>query len=156
MSADIALATDAVNDRQVERFARRILEVSKEGDLIAIIGLAYKNETPVIEASQAVDIGRLIAQSGRRVIGIDKYVRSDALRKAYSGILLTDQEDAVEEASVIVIANPRNAGDLRLDLVDLGKQVILDLWGFLELDHPNVIRPGRNNREKSEEVLEGR
>jgi UDPglucose 6-dehydrogenase len=59
VGADIALATDMVNQRQVDRVVSLIDRLASPDAVVAVLGLAYKPDTPVIEQSQGVMMRRV-------------------------------------------------------------------------------------------------
>src|SRR3984893_2285473 len=51
---DLAEATDAINDHQIERLIGAVEAHSSPGDRIGVLGLSYKPDTPVVEEAQGV------------------------------------------------------------------------------------------------------
>lgn len=74
LSADIALATDVVNNRQISRVVEKVEAQSSKNASILIVGLAYKSGTPVTEESQALAIARILGSTGRKVFVHDPLV----------------------------------------------------------------------------------
>ncbi len=64
-------AVDTFNDEHGRYVRRKVLAVSKPGETVGIIGLAYKPGTPVIERAFAVDLAGWLIREGRRVVGWD-------------------------------------------------------------------------------------
>ena len=69
--ADIAEATDVINRRQVDRVARLVTRLAPEPTTVAVLGLSYKPDTPVVEESQGVMIARALAAAGHAVLIAD-------------------------------------------------------------------------------------
>ena len=61
--ADVAEATDRINNYQVDRLTDLVSKFAKAGTRIALLGLSYKPQTPVVEESHSV---KLAARAGRR------------------------------------------------------------------------------------------
>jgi UDPglucose 6-dehydrogenase len=68
VSPDIAVGTDAVNRRQADRLAKIVRATAAGAKSVAILGLAYKPGTPVIEESQAIMLASALLEQGVRVI----------------------------------------------------------------------------------------
>src|SRR5690606_6190017 len=56
LRADIAEATDTVNRRQVDRVVRLVARLAPNPATVAVLGLSYKPDTPVVDESQGVMI----------------------------------------------------------------------------------------------------
>ena len=71
MKADLAEATDAINDRQTDRLRQAIEKCSPAGGRVAILGLSYKPNTEVIEESQGFALALALLEKGFRVVVSD-------------------------------------------------------------------------------------
>jgi len=60
----LAEATDSVNEAQIVRLAGAVQSRLKDGDAVGILGLAYKPDTGVIDASPGVALARLLGSAG--------------------------------------------------------------------------------------------
>ena len=70
VSAPLATATDAVNQFQIQHLAKRLLQLMPEGDdkkTVAILGLSYKPNTPVIEESPGVTIAEELLDQHKEI-----------------------------------------------------------------------------------------
>lgn len=131
---DLAEATDVVNARQVERLVERVLKVLPEGgSRVAVLGLAYKAQTPVTTASPGVALVEELLANEVHTTAWDPMARPEGIEMA------KDLDDALLGASVIVITTPwpEFAG-----IVPLADQVVIDGWQLID-DGPNVLRIGR-------------
>ena len=79
--ADLASATHAINERQLDRLAAIVLDRTAAGERVAVLGLAYKPDTPVIEHSQGLLLAAALERAGRRVVVHDP-LALDAARPA--------------------------------------------------------------------------
>ncbi len=64
--ADVAEATDRINNYQVDRLTALVAKFAKAGTRIAILGLSYKPQTPVVEESHSVKLAAKLADAGLR------------------------------------------------------------------------------------------
>jgi UDPglucose 6-dehydrogenase len=105
--AAIPEATDVVNNRQIKRIVDLVSGVADPGIKVAVLGMAYKPQTPVIEQSQGVMIAKHIAEAGFMVTIYDPFAMASALavlRDLATGA--PSPEAAVRDADVIVITTP--------------------------------------------------
>ena len=151
VGAEIAEATDTVNHRQVERIVSLVRRLAPaESTVVAVLGLAYKPDTPVVEQSQGVMIARGLAEVGYRVLASDPVALDGG--SAVLGdlvVAVTDPAWAVEEADVIVIATPaREFAALGPDSFAMGgrRRTVIDCWRLLRpeiADVADVLQLGR-------------
>jgi UDPglucose 6-dehydrogenase len=143
VGAELAAATDAVNRRQAERVARLAAKHLAPGAKAAILGMAYKPATPVVEESQGVMIAAALTKSGVAVTVHDPLALDGARavlgdRVAYAASM----KEAVAEAGLVLLATPDPAfAGLQALLADRDVTVI-DCWRGLE-PGPRVIQLGR-------------
>lgn len=133
--ADIAVATDAVNQRQVDRVVRLVSRFAKKGVAVAVLGLAYKPDTPVVEESQGVMIARRLVEEGYEVIVADPLALDNA--GAVLGetvVMINAPEAAVSAADVVVVATPAPmfaSLDPRAFVERGRRRIVLDCWRIL-------------------------
>jgi UDPglucose 6-dehydrogenase len=107
VDAHLAEATRAVNDRQVERVANLVIRRTIWGESVAVLGLAYKPDTPVIERSQGLMLAATLAKSGRRVLVHDPLAMSPARASLGATLSFTASlEEAVAAADAVVVMLP--------------------------------------------------
>jgi UDPglucose 6-dehydrogenase len=143
--ADIAIAADAINHHQIGRITalvRHSLDASRE---VAVLGMSYKPDTPVVEESQGVMIARDLAAQGFSVVVYDplamegaRWALKDSVRYAQT------LEDAVANASTLIIATPsREYAEAAATLNRPGVKVI-DCWRVLGAEAAEgVVHVGR-------------
>jgi UDPglucose 6-dehydrogenase len=105
--ADLAEATETVNEYQIERVLSVIRARAPRTGPIGILGLAYKPDTGVVEKSQAVAIVERLIQEGREVVAFDP----KAMREAQTSLgprftAAASAEQCVRAASIIVVLTP--------------------------------------------------
>lgn len=103
--ADIAEATDRINDHQIRRLIKAVTAFSSPGDLVAVLGLSYKPDTEVTEQSQGLQVAQLLSNQGYRIQTFDPEASLDNTNPG----LLTSKTNIAETISgvnVIVLATP--------------------------------------------------
>jgi UDPglucose 6-dehydrogenase len=138
--APLAEATDAYNQMVLGRVAQKVLDEVAAGSTVAVLGMAYKPETNVVEQSQGLLLARHLAMAGLRTIVYDSVARLTTQQEL--GDLVTYAEsvqDAVGMADVVLIANPDPAY-ARFDLRGMAPPpLIVDVWRILRQE----TLPGR-------------
>jgi len=126
--ADLARATEDVNNRQ----ATRIAEMLKPYDRVAVLGLTYKPGTPITEGSLGLAVARRLQSDGTTVFW------HDPLADVNNARLLTAEETiARADAVLVATAHPEYR------LLDCQGKPTVDVWGILSPDAPNVRTIGR-------------
>ncbi|MDA2933557.1 nucleotide sugar dehydrogenase [Acidobacteria bacterium AH-259-D05] len=137
----LAESTDFVNRSQIDRVMNRIRALLDPRATIAVLGLAYKPGTCVVEESQGLYLAEQLASQGRRVIVYDSMATENARhvlgdRVAYAGSI----RQCLEDADAIVIANPSSEFRL-LESCDLpvrrNRLIVFDCW--------RILRPSLND-----------
>ena len=127
---DLAAATDRMNDGLAERIAEMVITATNEGDTVAVLGLAYKDNTPVVEESAGAKVAAALAVQGRTVIVHDPI--ADASHSPFlSGLAYTQLEDvasAVGDAAAVVIVGDDPAYDTLPSLPLADGVVVVDCW----------------------------
>ena len=145
--AEIAVATNAVNARQIKRVAELVIENFVPGGAVAVLGMAYKPDTPVIEESQGVMIARELAGRGVMVKVYDP-LAMDATRGALGDAVRygADLAEALEGVSTVVITTPSAEYKAVPDLLGDRKSsvTVIDCWRLLkDGDAGRVVHIGR-------------
>jgi UDPglucose 6-dehydrogenase len=134
-TADLALATDAVNRRQVIRLTEMVGDMISAGGTVAVLGLSYKPSTPVIEESQGVMLAKALRSAGFAVVAHDPMaagpagaVLGDAAR------VLPDAREALAQADIAVIITPwPEYAQISPDWMAAGRtRFIVDCWRQLD------------------------
>jgi UDPglucose 6-dehydrogenase len=154
----LAEATDEINRAQTDRLARIVRARLSAGSVVGILGLAYKPDTAVLEASPGVALARvLVEQEGHNVTVYDP-VATDAAVRALGGIAhgSASVDELLARSDVVVIATPwPEFADLPLDSLDRDgdRLVVVDCWGLLSDERygrtVEIVRLGRGLEEES-------
>jgi UDPglucose 6-dehydrogenase len=133
--ADLPRTVDLMNRRQASRIAAIIEQLNLQGSKrIAVLGLAYKPNTNVVEESQGVAIASLLAAKGFEVSVFDpvatesaKPVLGDAVEYANTGA------DCIRGAEVVVLATDwEEFRSIPYQLANSDpRPIILDGWRLL-------------------------
>jgi UDPglucose 6-dehydrogenase len=132
--ATLAEATDAYNRVVSERIVEKVASYLPELGSVAVLGLAYKPDTNVVEEAPGVKLADSLAASGRRVVVYDRVAMDTARtclgdRVSYAPSL----DAAVHGADVVLIASPDpEFRSLHFESGDGGGQpMVIDAWRLL-------------------------
>jgi len=133
------------------RVVRLISRVAHPGAVVAVLGLAYKPETPVVEESQGVMIARRLVDAGFEVIVTDPWAMDAAATVLGDTVVaITPAEAAIAAADVVVVATPARAfADIAPAAFAEGgrRRIVLDCWRLLPdavADAAAVLHLGRS------------
>jgi UDPglucose 6-dehydrogenase len=133
----LAEATDRVNDEQLLALAPLVRNCLRSGERVTVLGVAYKADTDVIDASPSVALVRMLVDSGCRVTLWDP-LALDKARAIFGDCVVYGRslEDAVSDADVTVVATPARAFK-RLRAAAFGVRaarpaVLIDCWRLFE------------------------
>ena len=137
VSADLALATDRVNRRQVQRIMG-LIEKSHSADSsrIGILGITYKPNTNVTEASQPLMLAEALARKGFEVHVYDPAVGRDQLGELSNLTVEASADECIAKSDVCVIGTPW-ASFSKIDKSRFSNKVVLDCWRALNGNRPS-------------------
>lgn len=130
----LASATDAFNRTQVPHLLDVVRTRLSPDDRVAILGVAYKPETDVVEESQGLLLAKALIEAGIEVLVYDPAAGRNAEKALGAARVSHSAEDAMKEARVIVLTTPwpefANL-DFRTEEGN-GKKIIVDCWRMLD------------------------
>lgn len=129
----LAEATDTINRRQVSRLVSLLLPRLSHGSVVAILGLAYKTNTNVIEESQGIALGRELLAKGMTVILYDPLATENARQVlGEKPKYAKSVKECLQEANAIAIMTPYE--EFRTIAVEdlTNNTIILDCWHLLD------------------------
>jgi UDPglucose 6-dehydrogenase len=136
---DIAATTDALNRAPVQRLVDHVRAAARPKSTVAVLGLAYKPRSHVIERSQGLEAALAMAESGIRVVCYDPLARDLARNELKDKAIVLDNVQAcLSQADVVVIANadPEFAKLTPEDFPQRSPPVqVIDCWRLLR---PNL------------------
>lgn len=143
--ADISETTDNFNRSMAEKIAEKLRPFVQDGVTTAILGLAYKPFSHVVEESQGVYLANALSQAGARVVAYDPLAGESANAELKGKILILDSaKKCLEQAEVVLIttADPEFQTLTYADFnPEFSKITVIDFWRILrgELQNrPNV------------------
>ena len=102
--AELAEATDTINQYQVERVTGAVLARLPQNGTVGILGLAYKPDTSVVERSQGVALAARLLDDGHTVIAYDPKALPTAqaeLPRRFTAAASADE--CVRQSDVVVV-----------------------------------------------------
>ena len=136
--ADVAEATDRINNYQVERLTDLVAKFAKPGMRIALLGLSYKPHTPVVEESHSVKLAMKLADAGYVVSVHDPLAQEAGLAAMGDKVVgASSIEGAVRECDLLIVATgwpEYKAIDPAWCKRDGQRLTVLDLWRTLPTD----------------------
>lgn len=124
-------AVDTFNDEHGRYVRRKVLAVSKPGDTVGVLGLAYKPGTPVVERAFGVDLAGWLVREGRRGVGWDPHASDEARRALGDSIeYAASAEECLRQADVAVVTLPLPEL-LHVDWSAASRSTVVDCWRCL-------------------------
>ena len=144
VDAKIAKTTDAVNQFQIKHTVERILSYIPEckNNIVAILGLAYKPNTAVIEESPAIKIiEELLKKKGIEIIVYDPLAVDNTRAHFGDNILYASSaKDCFINASTCIITTQHEEFvSINNEYIKHNPTTIIDCWRMLD-----PIKLGRN------------
>lgn len=140
-SADIAETTDHLNRSMAERITNRLRPLIEKGQTVAILGLAYKPSSHVVEESQSLFLAKTLSQAGARVVAYDPLANESAGAELKGTILiLKSAKECLEQADIVLITTADDEfKELSADdFSQNGKKVLVyDFWRVLKNELEN-------------------
>jgi len=140
--AELAEATDSINQYQVERVMGAVLGRLPSGGTVGILGLSYKPDTSVVEQSQGVALAARLLDEGHQVIAYDPKALTtaqDAIKRPLHPA--ESAEDCVRRASVVVIMTPwPEFRAIPLDaFAQTPRLTVIDCWRLLPREEVGTV-----------------
>jgi UDPglucose 6-dehydrogenase len=141
--AELAETTDHKNRSIPGTLTKRLLELIPRGATVAVLGLAYKPFSHVIEESQSILLVKALSQAGARVLCYDPLANDSARSElAYSALIMDSLIDCLAQANYVIIttADPVFKSLCADDFV-LKPVTVIDIWRVLDkelMDKPGI------------------
>lgn len=124
LDAKLAKATDEINNLQIELIVKKIMDNLPENRKVSIIGLSYKEGTPVIEESASIKIIERLLKENIIVYCYDQLVKFHLFNSDV--IFCNDLFECINNADVIVISVKNNS--IIQKLKESKNKKIINLW----------------------------
>jgi len=127
-------ATDNVNNKQIERIVKMILDHCNYNGNVGIIGITFKSGTNVLEKSQALEIAQKIASRGITVNIYDPLGESIDWGKVLQSNIYKcfSVESCICDADVVLISQQDSTlKDIQLSMFKKNSTII-DCWRILD------------------------
>jgi UDPglucose 6-dehydrogenase len=140
--AELAEATNTLNDYQVTRVLDAIQAHDPGSGPIGVLGLAYKPDTSVIECSQGLAVVRYLLEAGRDVVAFDPKalgIAHSALEQRFTAA--TSAEDCIRAASLVVLmtAWPEFRAVPPEAFARSPRLIVIDCWRLLSRQEINAF-----------------
>jgi UDPglucose 6-dehydrogenase len=128
---------DEYNRSLAMRTVGRLTEMIPRGSTVALLGLAYKPQSWIVEESPGILIAKALSDAGMRVLAYDPLAASAARTVLqYEAVVVDSLESCLRDATVVAIATPDDAFK-RLTAANLrradGREVtVVDFWRILD------------------------
>lgn len=134
--ADVSESTDRSNRSIPEKIVKHLKSRIKRGTTVAILGLAYKPHSHIIEESQPIEIAWQLFKLGARVVAYDPLARDGAQTEFRGQILMLDSlADCLAQAEVVLVATPDPVFQ-NLTVADFAGHenpvMVVDFWRILQ------------------------
>ena len=131
--AALAETTDRMNQSLAGKITERLRPLIQDGTTVAVLGLAYKPYSHVVEESQGVALANSLADTGATVIAYDPLANESALAQLQSGVkTLGSVAECLRDADIVVITTP-DPLFRGLKAGDFGRaKVVVDCWRILD------------------------
>ncbi len=135
-TADIAVSTDRINQRQAARLAERLGTRLNPGARVGILEVAYKPDTPVVEELQGIFLAKTLIERGYTVLIYDALAAENARRVlGEKAEFVASMHECAQQVDALVIMTP-NAEFKTLTPSDFQrssphKVFVLDVWRVL-------------------------
>ena len=145
----LAEATHALNVAQADRLARIVRSRLQPGDVVGILGLAYKPDTGVVDESPGIALARLLGEEAHEVVVYDPVALDSGLRALGDTAQGAGSvAEVLDRSDVVVIATPwPEFSDLPLESLSRDRLVVIDCWRVLSKpmrgDGIEIVQLGR-------------
>lgn len=102
LSAPLAEATDKVNELTKQSLLTVVNQMTQPGDTVAVLGMAYKPDTWIVEESAGLHLAQHLQRHGRKVLIHDYAAQPSNSPSLYEFQVLDDPESLRERADVKV------------------------------------------------------
>ena len=130
--APLAEATDFINRSRPREIIKQLSGILCAGQRAAVLGLAYKPATPVIDESQAIYLVTQLTEIGLHVTAYDPLANEVARLALGNQVTIANSlASCITDAEVVFVATPDPAFNC-LSSNDLAGKTVIDFWRMLD------------------------
>ncbi len=143
--APLAETTDRINRALPDQVLNRFAVQMRSASTVAILGLAFKPLSHVVEESQSILLAQSLAEMGKRVVAFDPLANATARATLPPEVTVCDTlAECLSQANTVLITTPDpcfkslTANDFHLDQAPV---TVVDFWRVLDessLQHPKI------------------
>jgi UDPglucose 6-dehydrogenase len=129
LEAPLAEATDRVNEAVKQALVEQVLSLAGRGDTVAVLGMAYRPQTYIVEESAGLHLAQHLKQHGCRVLVHDFQARPDNSPSLFEFENLDTPEALLShpQTKVVAICSPwQQYGNVQLP----SGAKLVDPWGL--------------------------
>jgi len=154
----IPQATDATNRKLITNIVRKVEEVfGREPGRVAIVGLAYKLDTDVVEEAMGIRLACLLAKYGFRVIVYNPLAIESARKALGDSVGYAESvAECFQNTGAVVITNPYRAIASEITPEMSGGKRIIDCWRILPGNQSDESHDHSNRRQRKIHYDNGR
>jgi UDPglucose 6-dehydrogenase len=141
VAAPLMDATEAVNTDHARRLSDLVLHhQERTGGAVAVLGLAFRHDTPVIAASPSLALVRDLLDAGVHVIGCDMLAEAAVRQELGDAIeYAATPEETLTRAAVVVVTHRSAAFRSAVERFKPSKPlVVIDCWRTID---PRAVAP---------------
>lgn len=142
--ARLVETTHSINCALAEKIVARLRPLVKGGTTVAVLGLAYKPSSHVVEESQGIYITKALSKAGARVVAYDPLAAEAArLELRDQAVVMETVKACLEQAKLVLLTTPDPLFKaLKAEDFANGHPVVtvVDCWRILS--HELAGRPG--------------
>lgn len=118
--------TSNINQNYLNFLVKKILDQTNKSDTVGILGVSYKEGTPVIDDSPGVSIGLALLEHGMKIYSWD----DEQARIPHNSILDLELDEILRLCDFFVITRGTPYKDLILGKLNDTNKKYVDLWGL--------------------------
>jgi UDPglucose 6-dehydrogenase len=134
-SCEILRVNDEFNRGIAVRYVEKLKPLVREGATVAVLGLAYKPLSHVIEESSGIFLCRALSDHGLRVVGYDPLANQEARVALRDHALIASSiEECLRDAEMVLVTTPdAKFIEIRPEQYLQGKSsvILVDFWRCL-------------------------
>ncbi len=134
--AELAETTDRMNRGLAEQVVPRLRPLIQGGRTVAVLGLAYKPFSHVVEESQGIFLANALSRGGARIVAYDPLAGAAASAELHGQVVVLDSvQECLAQADVVLVTTPDPAF-CQITAADFPTRpsgvTVIDFWRLLK------------------------